>query len=188
MPLLSAEEAWRILATAEVLATEAEVEAGIRRVADEITAQFHDRYPLLLQVMNGAVVFCGKLLPLLRFPLHLDYVHCSRYGDEIAGKRLRWRVEPQEFVRGRAVLIVDDILDVGETLAAIQTKVLERGATSCAVAVLAEKMTGRVKPVQADFVGVRIPDRFAFGCGLDAYGSWRNLPAIYGLKEDGQQP
>lgn len=180
---LSAEEAWRMLETADPVATEKEVELGIRSVAAQITAAFSERYPLLLCVMNGAVYFCGRLLPLLRFPLHLDYVHASRYGYEVAGRGLRWRAEPRESVRGRAVIIVDDILDVGETLAAIKSKVLELGAASCHVAVLADKVTGKPKPVIADFVGVQVPDRFVFGCGLDAHGSWRNLPAIYALKD-----
>ena len=180
---LSAAQAWRMLETADPVASEDEVERGIRNVAAQITAAFSERYPLLLCVMNGAVFFCGKLLPLLPFPLHLDYVHASRYGDDVAGTGLRWRAEPRESVKGRAVIIVDDILDVGETLAAIKAKVLQLGATSCHVAVLADKATGKKKPVTADFVGVSVPDRFVFGCGLDAYGSWRNLPAIYALKE-----
>jgi hypoxanthine phosphoribosyltransferase len=182
MPLLSAEEAWRMLETADVVASEAEVEAAIRRVAGEIEAQFRDQYPLLLCVMNGAVFFCGRLMSLLRFPLHLDYVHASRYGDRISGERLHWRAEPQPMVKGRRVIVLDDILDVGETLAGIKAKVLEQGAASCHVAVLADKQTGREKPVSPDFVGLEIPDRFVFGCGLDAYGSWRNLPAIYALR------
>jgi hypoxanthine phosphoribosyltransferase len=161
---------------------EAQVDEAIGRVARQIDGVYRDAYPLVLCVMNGAVFFCARLLPLLRFPLHLDYVHCSRYGDELQGRTLRWRVEPQEFVKGRHVLVVDDILDVGEPLAAIKAKVLERGASSCRVAVLADKRTGRPKPVAPDFVGLELPDRFVFGCGLDAHGSWRNLPAIYAVK------
>jgi hypoxanthine phosphoribosyltransferase len=181
--MLTSEQAWKMLDEAEVVCTAEEVDRAIERLAAEITARFRDAYPLVLCVMNGALFFCGKLLPLLRFPLHLDYVHASRYGAEIDGRNVRWKVEPGEVVQGRAVLVVDDILDAGDTLAAIRAKVLERGATSCHVAVLTDKLTGRPKPIEPDFVGLRIPDRFVFGCGLDAYGSWRNLPAIYALKE-----
>jgi hypoxanthine phosphoribosyltransferase len=181
--MLTSEQAWKMLDEAEVVCTAEEVDRAIERLAAEITARFRDAYPLVLCVMNGALFFCGKLLPLLRFPLHLDYVHASRYGAEIDGRNVRWKVEPGEIVKGRAVLVVDDILDAGDTLAAIRAKVLERGATSCHVAVLTDKLTGRPKPIEPDFVGLRIPDRFVFGCGLDAYGSWRNLPAIYALKE-----
>lgn len=182
MPLTS-EEAWRILETADVVVGAEEVERGIRRVAEEITAEFKDRYPLLLCVMNGAVYFCGRLLSLLHFPLHLDYVHASRYGDGLAGQKLHWRTEPGASVKGRVVIIIDDILDVGETLAAVKSRVLELGAASCHTAVLADKVTGRPKPIRPDFVGVNVPDRFVFGCGLDAHGSWRNLPAIYAMKD-----
>jgi hypoxanthine phosphoribosyltransferase len=181
--MLTAEQAWKMLDEAELVCPAEEVDRAIERLAAEITARFRDAYPLVLCVMNGALFFCGKLLPLLRFPLHLDYVHASRYGAEIDGRNVRWKVEPGDMVKGRAVLVVDDILDAGDTLAAIRAKVLERGAMSCHVAVLTDKLTGRPKPIEPDFVGLHIPDRFVFGCGLDAYGSWRNLPAIYALKE-----
>jgi hypoxanthine phosphoribosyltransferase len=181
---LTADEAWKMLDEADLVVPEAEVDDAIARVATQVAAEYRDRYPLVLCVMNGAVFFCARLLPLMRFPLHLDYVHCSRYGDGLEGRSLRWKVEPQEFVKDRHVLVIDDILDVGETLAAIKAKVLERGALSCKVAVLADKRIGRSKPVRADFVGLEIPDRFVFGCGLDAHGSWRNLPAIYAVRDN----
>lgn len=183
MATLSADEAWKMLDEADLVVPESAVDEAIARVATQVSAEYRDRYPLILCVMNGALFFCGRLLPLLRFPLHLDYVHCSRYGDELQGRSLRWKVEPQDFVKGRHVLVVDDILDVGETLAAIRDKVLERGAASCRIAVLADKRIGRSKPVQPDYVGMELPDRFVFGCGLDAHGSWRNLPAIYAVKD-----
>jgi hypoxanthine phosphoribosyltransferase len=128
------------------------------------------------------VFFCGKLLPLLHFPLHLDYVHASRYGSEIEGQQLVWRAHPPDSVKGREVIVIDDILDVGETLAAIKSRVLELGAAACHIAVLMDKKKPGSKPVRADIVGVEIPDRFVFGAGLDAYGSWRNLPAIYAIR------
>jgi hypoxanthine phosphoribosyltransferase len=180
--MLTAEDCWKMLDEAELVCPAEEVERAIRRLAGEITAEFRDRYPLVLSVMNGALFFGGQLLPLLRFPLHLDYVHATRYGEAIDGRQVRWKVEPGEAVRGRAVLVLDDILDEGDTLAAIKARVLERGAASCRVAVLTEKLKRTPKPIAPDFVGLRIPDKFVFGCGLDAYGAWRNLPAIYALK------
>jgi len=180
--MLTGAQAWQMLEEADLLVSGEEVERAIRRIAGELTASFRDRYPLLLCVMNGAVYFCGQLLPLLRFPLHLDYVHASRYGSGIEGQQIVWRAHPPDSVKGREVIVVDDILDLGETLAAIKTRVLELGATGCHIAVLTEKRKPGPKPVAADFLGLEIPDRFVFGCGLDAYGSWRNLPAIYALK------
>jgi hypoxanthine phosphoribosyltransferase len=181
--MLSAEQAWQMLDEADLVCSTAAVDRAIEQVAGAVTVEFRDRYPLVLCVMNGALFFCARLLPLLRFPLHLDYVHASRYGAEIDGRRVHWKVEPSEAVHARHVLVVDDILDEGDTLAAIKAKVLERGAASCKVAVLTDKLKQKSKPIAPDYVGLRIPDRFVFGCGLDAYGLWRNLPAIYALKQ-----
>jgi hypoxanthine phosphoribosyltransferase len=122
------------------------------------------------------------LLPLLRFPLDLDYVHATRYGDSTSGGSLTWLVEPRENVKGRAVLVLDDILDGGHTLAAIKERVLARGAASFHCAVLTEKDTGVAKPIRAEFVGLHLPNRYVFGCGMDCRGAWRNLPAIYAVK------
>jgi hypoxanthine phosphoribosyltransferase len=180
--VFKAEQAWQMLQQAELVCEAQQVEQAFGRLADAISADLRDDFPLLLCVMNGAVYFCGRLLPLLRFPLTLDYVHASRYGEGLDGREIHWRAEPQNYVKGRVVLILDDILDEGVTLAAIRERVLALGAAQCRIAVLAEKDTGKPKPVQADYVGVRVPDRFVFGCGLDAHGLWRNLPAIYALK------
>ena len=133
--------------------------------------------------MGGAVVFSGQLLPLLNFPLDFDYIHATRYGNETQGNVLQWKVMPKENVAGRVVLVLDDILDEGHTLAAIRDKVLELGANSFHCAVFADKVTGRVKPIQADFVGINLPNRYVFGFGMDVRGAWRNLPAIYAVKE-----
>ena len=81
-------------------------------------------------------------------------------------------------MHGRAVLVLDDILDGGQTMAAIRDRLLALGAASFHCAVLVEKILARPKPIAADFVGLRIPDRFVFGCGMDAKGYWRNLPEI----------
>jgi hypoxanthine phosphoribosyltransferase len=91
-------------------------------------------------------------------------------------------VEPRSRIAGRTILVLDDILDEGITLAAIKSWLLEQGAAECIVAVLAEKELGRAKPVAADFVGVTLPNRYVFGCGMDVKGAWRNLPAIYAVK------
>lgn len=176
------DKAWEILDGADLVCSAERVEQGIVAVAAAISEDYRERFPLLLCVMNGAVFFCGKLMPLLRFPLSLDYVHASRYGVETSGGAVHWRMLPQPIVRDRDVLIVDDILDAGETLREIKAKVIESGARSCAVAVLSNKLTGNDKPLRADYVGVDIPDRFVFGCGLDVSGYWRNLPAIYAVK------
>jgi hypoxanthine phosphoribosyltransferase len=180
--MMSPEQAWKILESAELLCTEVQVRSAISRMAEELSAALSDSYPLVLAVMGGSVFFAGTLLPMLRFPLEFDYIHASRYGDATSGGKVVWKVEPGENIRKRTVLVLDDILDGGETLAAIRDLILARGAAAFYCAVLTEKDTGRPKPIAADFTGLKLPNRYVFGCGMDVSGAWRNLPAIYAVK------
>src|SRR5947209_15991553 len=177
------EKAWAFLRNSDPVSSAEEVQAAIRRVATEIEDQLAASYPLVLVVMGGAVVFAGQILPLLRFPLDLDYIHATRYGVDTRGTKIDWRVTPPASVRGRAVLVLDDILDGGETMAAIRDRLLELGAASFHCAVLVEKRLARQKPMRADFVGLEIEDRFVFGYGMDAKGYWRNLPEIRAIRD-----
>jgi len=175
--------AWRILDTAEQLCSAVVVSDAVARIAREVSDRLRDSNPLILGVMRGSVVFAGQLLPLLNFPLEFDYLDVTRYRDAVRGGAIRWQVSPGTEVKGRVVLVVDDILDEGQTLAAIREKILAAGAQAFYSAVFAEKETGRAKPISADFIGVRLPNRFVFGFGMDVKGAWRNLPAVYALKE-----
>lgn len=179
---MSPDEAWRILRDADQLFDEAAVQGTIDRLGKEISAGLKDRFPLVLAVMGGSVFFAGHLLPRLHFPLEFDYVHASRYGQATSGGEIVWTVSPRENVTHRTVLILDDILDGGDTLAAIRDRVLGLGAQACLSAVLADKDIGRAKPIVPDFVGLSLPNRYVFGCGMDVSGAWRNLPAIYAVK------
>ena len=173
---------WAFLENSDLVAAAEDVRAAIDRMAGEIQGSLGERYPFVLVVMGGAVVFAGQLLPRLRMPLDLDYVHVTRYGAATDGGRIDWRVPPPAGVRGRAVLVLDDILDGGHTLQAIRDRLLELGAESVHCAVLLEKIHAGKKPIAADFVGLKIPDRFVFGCGMDAKGFWRNLPEIRAMR------
>lgn len=177
------QKAWQFLDDSDPVASAGEVEAAVQRLAGEIAQRLAGAYPLVLAVMGGAVVFAGQILPRLRFPLDFDYIHASRYGSGTRGARIEWRVTPSESVKGRSVLVLDDILDGGDTMAAIRDRLLELGAAAFHCAVLVEKELQPAKPIKADFVGLRIPDRFVFGCGMDAKGFWRNLPEIRAMKE-----
>src|SRR5205814_1340816 len=98
------------------------------------------------------------------------------------GADIQWRVTPPKGVAGRNVLVLDDILDHGHTMHAIREGLLELGAKSFHCAVLVDKKLAIEKPLKADFAGLQIPDRFVFGCGMDAKGFWRNLPEIRAMK------
>jgi len=175
-------QAWNVLEDSDLVASAAEIQAAIDRIAAEIQKRLAEAYPLVLAVMGGAVVFAGQILPKLRFPLDFDYIHASRYGAATRGAAVEWRVSPPPDIRGRSVLVLDDILDGGDTMAAIRARLLELGAREFHCAVLVEKVLQREKPIAADFVGLRIADRFVFGCGMDAKGFWRNLPEIRAMR------
>ncbi len=177
------EEALRLLKTADEIFTAGEVRTAVERMAGEITQQLKDEFPIVLSVMGGAAVFTGQLLPLLPFPLEFGAIEVTRYNNDIQGREITWRLAPRDNVRDRVVLVCDDILDEGITLAAIHKKLTEMGARQVLNAVFCDKEIGRDKPVTADFVGVKCPNRYVFGFGMDAYGLWRNLPSIYALKD-----
>jgi hypoxanthine phosphoribosyltransferase len=177
------QEAKAILAGAETIHSAETVSAAVTRVAAQITEKLGESNPLVLCVMSGGVPFAGQLLMQLRFPLDFDYMHVTRYGQETSGGALSWRASPRTPVEGRTVLIVDDILDEGFTLAAIVERMRELGVAACYTAVATDKLNGKTKPLKADFVALTVPDRFVFGYGMDVRGKWRNLPAIYAVKE-----
>ena len=137
------ETAESLLAIADIIHTAEEVQAGVKRVAQEITDKLAGTNPLLLCVMTGGVPFAGHLMTQLDFPLEFDYMHVTRYGQDTSGGALSWRSAPWTPVKGRTVLIVDDILDEGLTLAAIVHRMLELGAKACYTAVATDKLNGK---------------------------------------------
>jgi len=179
---VDSEKARRILDEADLICSEQQVRSALERMAGEISSRLAGENPLVLPVMGGAVVFTGHLLPLLRFPLEFDYLHVTRYNGQTRGSQVQWRVGPRTDIRGRTLLVLDDILDEGNTLAAIKERLLAEGAGGFYSAVFADKEIGKPKPIRADFVGVSVPDRYVFGFGMDVNEYWRNLPAIYALR------
>lgn len=181
---MNIEEAKRVMSEADLLVGAAEVDAAIGRLAAELTDQFKDADPIALCIMNGGMIFTGQLLTRLNFPLQVDYVHATRYGHDTVGSHLHWTVRPQLSLKGRRVLLLDDILDEGVTLAAIADYCREEGAADVRMAVLVEKLHLRkVTPgMRADYSGLEVGDRFLFGYGLDYKGYWRNAPGIYAVR------
>lgn len=186
------ERARALLANATQIVEPVEVDAAVRRVADALNDRFGldaaAEFPLVLGVMGGAVVFTGQLLPQLTFPLDFDYIHVSRYGDDDRGGEIVWKVIPRQNVAGRKIVVVDDILDEGETLAHVKQRLLDMGAAEVIIAVFADKDLGRAKPIQADLVGLTLPNKFVVGFGMDVYGYWRNLPGLWTIRPEDLKP
>ena len=179
------ERAELLLSESEQIVSEKEVNLAVDSLVKQITDALSQDYPIICCVMTGGLVLTGQLVTRLSFPLDLDYVDVSRYRDQDVGGRLVWRIQPQIDLTNRTVLLVDDILDGGETLAQVKEVFLHKGARAVYTAVLANKDIGQKKPIRADFVGLTLPDRFVFGYGMDAYGFWRNLSAIYAVPDKG---
>lgn len=182
--MMTSEDMSLIKAQAECLCNAADVEQAYAKMAAEITAVLAEHTPLCLCVVTGGIIPTGQLLPLLDFPLQLDYIHASRYRNSTEGKELQWRQYPSTLLQGRHVLLIDDILDEGLTMQAVREYCLESGAEQVYTAVLADKEGARHPEglQQADFTGLYIPNRYVFGCGLDYKGYWRNANGIYAVR------
>jgi len=171
-----------VMDKATCLFTTAEIDAALDKMAEQVTADFADKNPVVICVMVGGILTMSNLVLRLGFPLEVDYVHATRYTGNIkAGDDLVWKVKPRLDLANRNVLIVDDILDGGLTLAAIVHAVEEMGASKVSTAVLVDKHHKRVPGglQTADYVGLEVDDHYIFGYGLDYNEYLRNVPAIY---------
>jgi hypoxanthine phosphoribosyltransferase len=170
---------------AELIHDSAAVCEALDRMAVSLTSACAGKQPLILGVMTGAMVPLGGLLPRLDFALELDYIHATRYHGSTTGRDLLWLARPQTPLKGRDVIVVDDILDEGTTLAGILQECRDQGAASVATAVLVDKQHDRRVPgLSAEFSGLTVPDRYVFGAGMDYRGYFRNVAGIYAIRED----
>jgi len=181
---VDAQHANQVLETAQCLYDKPQVEQAITGLAESISQELKDTDPIILCVMNGGLVLTGKLLTQLNFPLTVDYVHATRYRKQTRGGQLQWLVKPHSSLANQTVLIVDDILDEGTTLAAIIAYCQVQGVRQVLSAVLVQKMHDRnMTNTQADFVALQVEDRYVFGYGMDYKGRLRNADGIYAVSE-----
>lgn len=172
------------LAKSDVIHDRERIEQAIRQIAAAVRADYADSTPVFLVVMNGGMFF-GSLLALnLGIDVAFDYLHATRYRGETDGGVLTWLRRPRIDLRGRRVLLVDDILDEGPTLNEVRRWCLDQGAAEVRTAVLAWKRHGRaLGGMVPDYWGLEVPDRYVFGFGMDYHEQGRNLPAIYALRD-----
>lgn len=183
MSTISAQQAWEVLQRADCLHSPERVEAALADMAARINQTLAGTDPLVVCVMTGGVVPFGQLLPRFRFPLQIDYVHATRYGKKLHGGQLQWISGPHQDPRGRTILLIDDILDEGTTLAGIEARYRSEGARELYKAVLVVKNRPRQFDVKVEFSGLEVPDRYVFGCGMDYKGYLRNIAGIYAEAE-----
>jgi hypoxanthine phosphoribosyltransferase len=172
-------EIQHVQATADLIYSEAQVEAALDNMAAAINDALADRNPLVLCVLNGGIVAAGKLLPRLTMPLTIDSISATRYQNQTFGGVIEWTLKPGTPLKDRTILIIDDILDEGITLAAIKDYCLEQGAIEVYCAVLVDKLLDHDKPIRAEFIGLQVENRYLFGYGMDYKGYLRNAAGIY---------
>lgn len=177
-------EAQKILAEADCLFDAAAVSRAYDEIAARLNADYAGTLPLILCVMNGGLYATSEITQRLDVPFELDYLHATRYRGATTGGGLIWKRQPDAALEGRDVIVIDDILDEGHTLVAIRKALLEFRPKSLKVAVLAEKLHDRRAPeAHAEYIGLALPDRYVFGCGMDVRELWRQLPGIYAVKD-----
>ncbi|WP_405234652.1 hypoxanthine-guanine phosphoribosyltransferase [Lentisalinibacter salinarum] len=166
------------------IASPAEVAAAFDRLAAAISARLAGRDPVLVAVLEGGRMPADEISRRLGIPHVNDTLRVGRYGRGATGGELRWQAVPETPLAGRSVLVVDDILDEGVTLAAVANHCREAGAEEVLTCVLTVKdLPDRAARFSPDFVGLLVPDRYIVGCGMDYQGRWRELPGLYALEE-----
>ncbi len=180
----SIEDLNAVLSKADLIYNAEQVAQAIDAIADQLNERLKDTQPLLLCVMNGGLVFTGYLMTRLNCFPQVDYVHATRYRDQTSGSTLDWRAYPQNDLKNRTVLVLDDILDEGITLKAIVDYCYEQGAKEVVSAVLVQKKHNRcVENFASDYVGLEVEDKYVFGFGMDYQSQLRHLNGIYALSK-----
>ncbi len=169
----------------KVLYNKEAVEKALDTLAVKLTQDYADKNPIILSVMNGGLVFAGKLLPKLNFPLQIDYCHATRYRGSTQGHEIQWKALPQCPLLDRHVLLLDDILDEGHTVNAIVQACASQSPASVKTVMLIEKLHDRkaTPDMRPDYCELTTPDQYVFGCGMDYQSYWRNTDDIYILEE-----
>ncbi len=173
---------------ATCLYTREQVETALDKMAIEIHKELSNQNPIFLCVMIGALIPMGNLLPRLNFPLEVHYIHATRYRGKLQGGDIHWQVTPSCDLAGRTVVVVDDILDGGLTLAAILEFCHKQHAKAVYSAVLVEKLDVRLPggTPSADFTGLTVPDCYVYGYGMDYKEYLRNAPGIFAVAPEHQ--
>ncbi|MDI3256788.1 MAG: hypoxanthine phosphoribosyltransferase [Kyrpidia sp.] len=168
-----------------VLYTEEQILTRIRELGEQLTVEYRGKVPLLVGVLKGAVMFLSDLVKRMSIPLEIDFIAISSYGLSTQSSGVvRILKDLDRDVDGRHVLIVEDIVDSGLTLAYLRDVLARRHAASVRIAALFDKPGRRQVPIRPDYCGFTVPNAFIVGYGLDYAERYRNLPCAGILKED----
>ncbi len=162
-----------------------EIKATVRKLAAEIRRDYQDKYPLLIGILKGSFMFMADLVRFLDFPLEIEFVRLASYGaGTVSSGKVRITQGLRASVKGRDVLVVEDIVDTGLTVAFLMEYLRKRKPASLRLCALADKSSRRRVPVTIDYLGFTVPDKFLVGYGLDWDEKFRYLPDICILEEN----
>ncbi|AZU59867.1 hypoxanthine phosphoribosyltransferase [Neobacillus mesonae] len=169
----------------KVLVTEEEIQEKVKALAAQLTEEYHDRFPLAIGVLKGAMPFMSDILKRMDCYLEMDFMDVSSYGNSmVSSGEVKIIKDLDTSVEGRDILIIEDIIDSGLTLSYLVDLFKYRKAKSIKIVTLLDKPAGRKANIKADYVGFNVPDEFVVGYGLDYQEKYRNLPYIGVLKPE----
>lgn len=172
-----------LISESSLIYSNEEIGNSISLIAHKCNSKLRDERVTILPVMNGGLIFSGHLIPQLDFHCVIDYIHASRYLNNKGQSTVNWIYKPKlDLIKDKIVLVIDDILDEGITLSDIKKNLIMMGAKKVLIAVLFDKKIKKIKPIQADFLGLEVPDAYVYGFGLDFNGIGRNIPHLYAHK------
>ena len=168
----------------KILIKEADIRRRVDELGSQVSADYCGKQPVAVCILRGAIPFYADLIRRISLPVTVDTITVSSYGSGTTSGALKVITDMRTDVKGKDVLVVDDIIDSGRTSVALINMLKERGAASVKTCALLDKPSRRVVEIKGDYVGFSIPDEFVVGYGLDWDEKFRNLPHIYTLKED----
>ena len=169
---------------AEILADEAQIRTIVKRLGKQLTEEYETRNPLILCILKGAAPFAVDLFRMMDCPAEMEFIQVSSYGNGVVSNGFTLKRDVDTDIAGRDIILVDDILDTGNTLTRLRDYLMERGPKSVRICVMFDKKERRTVPLEPDYAGMVVPDSFIVGYGLDYAEKYRNLPYVGILKPE----
>lgn len=167
-----------------IMLGERKIQKRVKELAAQLDKLYEGRTPLVVCILKGSTIFFADLVRSMKTALTIDFMAVSSYGAGTTSGELKIKKDLTTDIKGRDVLIVEDIIDSGNTLSALKALFLQRGANSVACCCLLDKKERRTADIEADYVGFEVPDEFLVGYGLDYAGKYRNLKYVGTLRPE----
>jgi len=169
----------------KVLYTEEEIARRVRELGEEMYQELKDKKPIFVSVLRGAFIFMADIVRACQVPCDVEFISVSSYGNSTTSSgAVQITRDIHQDITGRHLVVIEDILDSGNTLAFLKNYFLSKGAASVTICTLLDKPSRRTKAITADYIGYTVPDEFVVGYGLDYAQKYRNLPYIGVLKPE----